>query len=169
LSLHVFKRLGAPNLFSYWRALVRVIGSLDTFDLFDSVGPEPPKKLLDYVLLSIPTAAGITPRRFLNLALTSMVEIALLETRLIVASKLPAVIRKTADRALTDKGVRDRKLFFEWSAFLFEAQRSKRDAAPQPTSEEWPHPAPHARFEGEKPAGSSETPVTVAESPVRCF
>src|SRR5438445_11430517 len=55
LSLHVFKRLGAPNLFSYWRALVRVIGSLDTFDLFDSVGPERPKKLLDYVLLSIPS------------------------------------------------------------------------------------------------------------------
>ena len=55
MSLHVFKRLGAPNLFSYWRALVRVIGSLDTFDLFDSVGPERPKKLLDYVLLSIPS------------------------------------------------------------------------------------------------------------------
>jgi len=55
LSLHVFKRLGAPNLFSYWRALVRVISSLDTFDLFDSVGPERPKKLLDYVLLSIPS------------------------------------------------------------------------------------------------------------------
>jgi len=35
-----------------------VIGSLDTFDLFDlfdSVGPERPKKLLDYVLLSIPS------------------------------------------------------------------------------------------------------------------
>ena len=47
--------LGAPNLFSYWRALVRVIGSLDTFDRFDSVGPERPKKLLDYVLLSIPS------------------------------------------------------------------------------------------------------------------
>ena len=55
MSLHAFKRLGAPNLFSYWRALVRVIGSLDTFDLFDSVGPERPKKLLDYVLLSIPS------------------------------------------------------------------------------------------------------------------
>jgi len=40
LSLHAFKRLGAPNLFSHWRALVRVIGSLDTFDLFDSVGPD---------------------------------------------------------------------------------------------------------------------------------
>ena len=58
MSLHVFKRLGAPNLFSYWRAPVRVIGSLDTFDLFDlfdSVGREPPKKLLDYMLLSIPS------------------------------------------------------------------------------------------------------------------
>jgi len=58
LSLHAFKRLGAPNLFSHWRALVRVIGSLDTFDLFDlfdSVGPERPKKLLDYMLLSIPS------------------------------------------------------------------------------------------------------------------
>ncbi len=32
-----------------------MIGSLDTFDLFDSVGPERPKKLLDYVLLSIPS------------------------------------------------------------------------------------------------------------------
>jgi hypothetical protein len=32
-----------------------VIGSLDTFDLFDSVGPERPKKLLDYMLLSIPS------------------------------------------------------------------------------------------------------------------
>ncbi len=55
MSLHAFKRLGAPNLFPHWRALVRVIGSLDTFDLFDSVGPERPKKLLDYVLLSIPS------------------------------------------------------------------------------------------------------------------
>ena len=38
-----------------------MIGSLDTFDLFDlfdlfdSVGPERPKKLLDYMLLSIPS------------------------------------------------------------------------------------------------------------------
>lgn len=41
-----------------WRALLRVIGSLDTFDLldlFDSVGNEPPQKPLDYVLLSIPS------------------------------------------------------------------------------------------------------------------
>jgi len=31
-----------------------VIGSLDTFDLFDSDGTERPKKPLDYVVLSIP-------------------------------------------------------------------------------------------------------------------
>jgi hypothetical protein len=57
LSLHVFKRLRASNPLSYWRALVRVIGSLDTFDLFDlfdSDGTERPKKPLDYVVLSIP-------------------------------------------------------------------------------------------------------------------
>ena len=55
MSLHVFKRLGAPNLFLIGERSFKVIGSLDTFDLFDSVGPERPKKLLDYMLLSIPS------------------------------------------------------------------------------------------------------------------
>jgi len=57
LSLHVFKRLGASNLFSYWRALLLAISPLDSFDLFDlfdSVAAGRPKKPVDYVLLSIP-------------------------------------------------------------------------------------------------------------------
>ena len=57
MSLHVFKRLGASNLFSYWRALLLAISPLDSFDLFDlfdSDGTERHKKPLDYVVLSIP-------------------------------------------------------------------------------------------------------------------
>ena len=38
-----------------WRALLRAIDSLDTFDLFDGVGNEQPEKPLDYMVLSIPS------------------------------------------------------------------------------------------------------------------
>jgi hypothetical protein len=85
-------------------------------------------------------AAGIAPQRFLNLALTSMIENSLLVTKLMVASNLVAVMQKTIDSALTDKGARDRKLFFECCGFLpffIEVQGSPRNAAPQPNSDEW--------------------------------
>jgi hypothetical protein len=54
-ALHVFKQLGALNQFHHLPGVSRAIGSLDTFDLFDSVGAERPKKPLDYVVLNIPS------------------------------------------------------------------------------------------------------------------
>jgi hypothetical protein len=57
--------------------------------------------------------SGIPARRFLTLAVSSMMEVSLLVANLIASSSLVEIGRKNIERACTDKGIRDRDLFFK--------------------------------------------------------
>lgn len=77
---------------------------------YDSL-PETEREHLSIEEICLTTGIGMP--RFLQLATSSLMEVTLLFTGITLSTSLPAVVEKNIEMAMTDKGIRDRKLFFK--------------------------------------------------------
>jgi hypothetical protein len=83
---------------------------------YDSV---PPDDLKHLSIDEICVAAGVDVRRLLHLAVEGMLTVSMLKVKLQISNNLPKVTRVLIDNALNDKGIRDRRLFFEIAGLLY--------------------------------------------------
>jgi hypothetical protein len=97
---------------------------------YDSV---PPADLSYLSIDEICIAAGVDPSRLLPLAVDWMVKISLMKAQIAVYSSLPRVTGALIKNALTDKGIRDRRLFFQITGFLPTARPGGSVAVPLTT------------------------------------
>ena len=82
---------------------------------YDSVPPAD----LEYLSVDeIRVASGADPKRLLTLALDWLVKISLMKANIEVSSNLPGITKAMVKSALTDKGARDRRLFFQITGIL---------------------------------------------------
>jgi hypothetical protein len=78
----------------------------------------PPADLEHLSFEEICVAAGVDPRRLLRLAVDEMLWFSLITVKMQLANNLPKVTQLLIAGALTEKGNRERRLFFEISGFL---------------------------------------------------
>jgi len=98
---------------------------------YDSV---PPADLSYLSIDEICVAAGVDPKRLLTLAVDWMVKISVMKAQIAVYSNLPKVTEALVKSAVTDKGVRDRRLFLQITGILPTAHPGGFVAAPPATS-----------------------------------
>ncbi len=115
---------------------------------YDSVPPA------DRAYLSIDevcVATGVDPGRMLTVAVDWMVKISVMKTQIDVFSSLPSITRALINSALTEKGTRAQRLFFEIIGILPTARHRGSSAAFPKTRVQKTDAQPAAR-----PAGSPE-------------
>jgi hypothetical protein len=113
---------------------------------YDSVPPaDRPYLSIDEICV----AAGVDPKRLLTLAVEWMVKISLMKANIEVSSNLPGITKAMVKSALTDKGARDRRLFFQITGILPTARPAGPLAVPPTTRARKTEAQPEDR-----PAGS---------------
>ena len=105
---------------------------------------------LEYLSIDeIVVAAGVDPKRLLTLAVDWMVKISVMKTQIQLYGSLPRVTGALVKNALADKGIRDRRLFFQITGFLPTPHPRGSVAVPPTTRARKTEAQPEAR-----PAGS---------------
>ena len=113
---------------------------------YDSVAPAD----LPYLSIDeISIASGTDPWRLLTLAVDGLLKISVMKTQIQLYGSLPRVTGALVKNALADKGIRDRRLFFQITGFLPTPHPRGSVAVPPTTMARKTEAQPEAR-----PAGS---------------